>query len=166
MWKKRVLVFLFTAGLRSLFLPSFLSSTLPCFSSEYINIWKCWLGTKKRKTHGLNKVHSDFRVWDLQINPAWVSWGPGSGINCYISWPSSCCLSQPAWLGPRLARNHGLRPQQCRHFPRRKKTQAWGVYWANKMSTAKHFSLPHFTITFYIAIFPSCLLLVHWALRS
>lgn len=99
----------------SLFSPS----ALPSLSSEYINIWKCWL--RPKNTHGLNKVQSDFRVWDLQINPAWMSWGPGSGINCYISWPSSCCLSQPAWPGPGLARNHGLRAQQCGHFPRRKK---------------------------------------------
>lgn len=75
--------------------------------------------------NGLNKVQSDFRLWDLQINPAWVPWGPGSGINCYISWPSSCCLSQPAWLGSGLARNHGLRTQQYGHFPRQK-TQALG----------------------------------------
>lgn len=82
---------------------------------------------RTKNTHGLNKVQSDFRVWDLQINPAWVSWGPGSGINCYISWPSSCCLSQPAWLGPGLARNHGLRAQQCGHFPRRKNTGLGGL---------------------------------------
>lgn len=80
-----------------------------------------------RNTHWLNKVQSDFRVWDLQINPAWVSWWPGSGINCYISWPSSCCLSQPAWLGPGLARNHGLRAQQCGHFPRRRNTGFGGL---------------------------------------
>lgn len=112
---------------------------------------------RTKNTHGLNKVQSDFRVWDLQINPAWVSWGPGSGINCYISWPSSCCLSQPAWLGPGLARNHGLWAQQCGHFPQQKNTQASGVYRANKMSPAKRSSLPHFSITFSIAIFsPLC----------
>lgn len=88
---------------------------------ECIHIWKCWPRTK----NGLNKVQSDFRLWDLQINPAWLPWGPGSGINCYISWPSSCCLSQPAWLGSGLARNHGLRTQQYGHFPRQK-TQASG----------------------------------------
>lgn len=70
------------------------------------------------KKNGLNKVQSDSRLWDLQTNPALVPWGPGSGINCYISWPSSCCLSQPAWRGSGLARNHGLRTQQYGHFPR------------------------------------------------
>lgn len=82
---------------------------------------------QNKNAHGLNKVQSDFRLWDLQINPAWVSWGPGSGINCYISWPSSCCLSQPAWLGPRLVRNHGLRTQQYGHFPQRKNTSLCGL---------------------------------------
>lgn len=77
--------------------------------------------------NGLNKVQSDFRLWDLQINPAWVPWGPGSGINCYISWPSSCCLSQPAWLGSGLARNHGLRTQQYGHFPRQKTRASGGL---------------------------------------
>lgn len=82
---------------------------------------------KNKNAHGLNKVQSDFRLWDLQINPGWVSWGPGSGINCYISWPSSCCLSQPAWLGPGLARNHGLQTQQYGHFPQRRNTGLGGL---------------------------------------
>lgn len=108
---------------------------------------------RTKNTHELNKVQSDFRVWDLQINPAWVSWGPGSGINCYISWPSSCCLSQPAWLGPGLARNHGLRAQQCGHFPQRKNTGLRGLLSKQDESCQtvltptfhKHFLCRHFS---------------------
>lgn len=133
----------------------------------YINIWTCW---PRKKKNGLNKVQSDPRLWDLQTNPALVPWGPGSGINCYISWPSSCCLSQPAWWGSGLARNHGLRTQQYGHFPQRgkKKKNAHrprAVYWANKTSSAKHFGLPHFTLTFSIAIFPSLALPIGGAER-
>lgn len=39
------------------------------------------------------------------------------------------------------------------------------VYWANKASSAKHFGLPHFTITFSIAIFPSLALPIGGAER-
>lgn len=38
-----------------------------------------------RRPRRPNKVLSDFDVWDLQINPRWVSWGLGSGINRNIS---------------------------------------------------------------------------------
>lgn len=138
---------------------SFPSSTLTSFLSEYINIL-----AQTKNTHGLNKVRSDFRVWDLQINPAWVSWGPGSGINCYISWPSSCCLSQPAWLGPGLAGNHGLQAQQCGHFPHRKNTGLRGLL-SKQDEPCQHSSLPHFTNTFSVAIFSSLLLLIHGTLR-
>lgn len=90
----------------------FSSSLLGCIPSSFLPSLNAAIsersGLEQKNSHGLNKVQSDFRLWDLQTNPAWVSWGPGSGINCYISWPSSRCLSQPAWLGPRLARNHGL----------------------------------------------------------
>lgn len=76
---------------------------------------------QNKKKNGLNKVQSDSRLWDLQTNRALVPWGPGSGINCYISWPLSCCLSQPAWQGSGLARNHGLQTQQYGHFTLQKK---------------------------------------------
>lgn len=145
--------------------------SLPSLHSPfaYINIWTCWPRTKKmdwtkcRVTPGsgifkqtLPWCHGDQEVeltailadLHLVVYPNLPGEAPAWPVTT-VSGPNNTGIS----LGKRKKKN----PKNA-HRPR-------AVYRANKTSRAKHFGLPHFTITFSIAIFPSLALPIGGAER-